>query len=1588
MAGAEVQLFYDDLVAGYVDARDYVRRDWLQREVLDRLANPACRYVLITGEPGAGKSGLIAALARDHPEAPRYFLRRDSTTPMSGGDTASLLMRVGHQLAARRPELFAPERLEVVIEQRVRRADPGATIVGAEIEEMRVSPFGRTAIRVMQEVDELAGDMVGLRIERAELEPRLLEPQVLQYLALLDPAAADPDTRIMVLIDALDEVARHRGGLSVLDWLVTGPELPANVRVVLTSRPDPSLEALRAARAGSIEEIGIIPTSEEVRADARTFTDRLFADSALRVDNPGDAAEQVARHADGNFAYLTAYARALRSAATQGNQESLQSLLRFDTLPAGLDALYGYFLALLRRDIEQLGALQADPATGVKWIPAWEGAGQRLLGVLTVARAPLTLDQLMAFGSVPVRRREAANVLERFLPFLDADGRAWQLFHPSLAEFLGAGPVDRAEWHREILDHYRGSAASWGEIDWTKVDDYGLRHLAEHLLAVDDLRRDADTLVTPGFRAASLERYGTDLPFRRIVDAIAAEVPHSNNIADALCKTLFLQLVHSGLGWTGSGIPPAGFGLMARLGRIDEALDRTALLPPGDHRFRCLEAIRACTPEALRARLGGHDGLNLLAAAALEISATTEPRYRPRRICLKAASVAMARHDLDHALRLAAEGEESGSTELHDAALAAAAQTAPAVTARRLIARMHTGTAEAALDWAEHAVNDRDELLDIAFGQASEETGSARQDLLTRIAALRPSAVTALAEAARSADLEQEPAAGRSPTWVRTARVLASTDPTLARIILERVSDGPVDLPDDRTMVEAARLWLDWGQTDRVREIAQALMQHSRHARFGPTRGLAEVIVMVAAFDPGWARALADEAIAIAERFAGISAVWDRVLIDGTLGGMVIAFADWDRERGLQVARCMSGHWVHGSGWDAVDCRGAALAYLGLRSVGQAAADLFEECLRDGWSPVKFGAPEIRVVPNDLFRPMDSPDPDESVYQIVDFGNYMADVANRWVEDRSKWFFGCPADVQRSIVIRPRDRHADGSWAAVVAEAVLPAALRDLDAAIDLAGWVIEPGRRLLALCAAAVAMKQAGVAGTMIPALRSAADDLVPYVPRYFADEIGRASYLAYIDPSARALFEASLVLPADMGAQIPLVPRLPASGYLRATGMAQEYWRLLSSSHGLHPELVRQLTERMDGNGDEIQADLVRGAGACASDPATAEIILGRIRTSWVTTLARMEIARSSGAEPDRYLPILRGVGEDVSAVQRAGLAVAAYLALRKHDDQAALACVEWGAASAREGDSAQAAWGLAALATATGSVELFEECLARSAEVADRYHGDRVMVHLLLAALRTGDVSLVVETVRRLVESGWTVLMHSLREAIKTLIEAWGPQIVSVIDEALRTAQGVVGDATTEHFDGVAVPALRPAPGWLPLVDEPDKAYLELFLDSDDLPGMIRDRDLRIQPPDDADDVFVRLGGIRTGRVIWMGDRGAAIWTLIDIRWVFPDEEAATLYHRERLEFNSEGQPLIPDAPAVGQECAVYGGTVVRDNVGVEVVLTWYYYLFRVGTVVVKLFACKGVEAPEGALIPAHVAALAERVVSAANRLGSKR
>jgi hypothetical protein len=79
-------LFFRSLVRGYVeDNPRFVRREWLAERVDGKLSEAGRRFVLLTAEPGAGKSAFMAQLAHDHPEWLRYFIRRDQRSVLRRG---------------------------------------------------------------------------------------------------------------------------------------------------------------------------------------------------------------------------------------------------------------------------------------------------------------------------------------------------------------------------------------------------------------------------------------------------------------------------------------------------------------------------------------------------------------------------------------------------------------------------------------------------------------------------------------------------------------------------------------------------------------------------------------------------------------------------------------------------------------------------------------------------------------------------------------------------------------------------------------------------------------------------------------------------------------------------------------------------------------------------------------------------------------------------------------------------------------------------------------------------------------------------------------------------------------------------------------------------------------------------------------------------------------------------------------------------------------------------------------------------------------------------------------------------------------
>src|SRR5262245_8889153 len=238
---SEDDLFFSSIIDLYIDNPRFVRRDWLVEEVGARLADPERRFALLTAEPGAGKTAFMAQLAAEHPTWLRYFIRRDQRTPLGDVGVRSFLLRIGYQLAALHPDLFTSERIQLSVEQRVGEIEARGEVVGAEVKRILASPFYQKALEIRQRVGRNAGRTVGLKVEELVIETRQLDQSDLQNMALLDPARAllkrDPGAEIVVLIDALDEIRYHDVEDNILKWLTNCPELPSNVRIVLSSRP-------------------------------------------------------------------------------------------------------------------------------------------------------------------------------------------------------------------------------------------------------------------------------------------------------------------------------------------------------------------------------------------------------------------------------------------------------------------------------------------------------------------------------------------------------------------------------------------------------------------------------------------------------------------------------------------------------------------------------------------------------------------------------------------------------------------------------------------------------------------------------------------------------------------------------------------------------------------------------------------------------------------------------------------------------------------------------------------------------------------------------------------------------------------------------------------------------------------------------------------------------------------------------------------------------------------------------------------------------------------------------------------------------
>jgi hypothetical protein len=491
-------LFFGAIIDSYLGNPRFLRRNWLAVELEETLRNADCRFLLMTAAPGAGKSAFIAQIAHDHPNWPVYFIRRDQRAAFGAVGAHSFLMRIGYQLAALYPELFTPEKVKLVVEQRIGVVDESGVAVGAEVERVIASPFYQQTVRIRQQVERNKGAVVGLRVGEWVVDPSLIPLSDLQNLALIDPAtsllALRPEEKIVILVDALDELRYHHADQTLLQWLTNCPQLPRNIRFVLTSRPpDQALIAFSEKQRPFVQTLTLGARADLVKKDLELYVGRLVTEPVVAVSleqmgqESGEFSFRAIAKANDNIGYLDALARGIDQTIGSGNEAALVELLSLHSLPDHLEGLYAFFLRQVRAAVDRQ-SVEIDDAGEVHYAPAWPAVYKRALGALAVAREPLTLGQIKSLGGVAANEDYLSEALNQLLQFLSVVNGHHRFYHASVGEFLTAQEtrenpetadlyVDPVRWHGQIANHYWKA----GQGDWQSCDEYGLNHLATHL---------------------------------------------------------------------------------------------------------------------------------------------------------------------------------------------------------------------------------------------------------------------------------------------------------------------------------------------------------------------------------------------------------------------------------------------------------------------------------------------------------------------------------------------------------------------------------------------------------------------------------------------------------------------------------------------------------------------------------------------------------------------------------------------------------------------------------------------------------------------------------------------------------------------------------------------------------------------------------------------------------------------------------------------------------------------------------------------------------------------------------------------------
>jgi len=521
--------------------RDFTGREWLVPKVRGFLDDPQASYfLLITGESGIGKSTFAAYLWQHEliPDAVHFCIGG------KGGTTEPLrfIQSVAEQLGNRLPGFG-----QALIEAQKAFADHSVVI---------------TAIQHTESVQ--GGQVIGIIIQHLEI--RDLPPETAFDRVVRCPLRALDETgnlqQVVILVDALDEAVVRNSHPNIAEILAQAQDLPAQVRFILTSRPDPQVEILFAEQ----HHIAIEAQSPENQEDITHYLSHyLQQDERLRQAlanagwNEAQFVEDLGEIGEGNFLYLSLVLPDIAAGRFH---------LGEDILPRGLDGYYQYLLGT------RLG------------LGTWKEWGADLMEVVLALQEPASLEQIAAYLGWP--ERQTYGRLGQVSQLLDLSLREQKLcwrHHWSIANFLSDRERAKDFWCDERQGHARIAnfyLAAWGglEVGLPGLQEpnkrelhsrYGLHHLTRHLTDAGH-ERDLWSLLaaTPNW----LTEQARHDPSRRQYawDLEAAISLSERGGVDRLPEVVAYSLLYATTGSQVTRVPSEMLGLMTSLGQTKQAL--------------------------------------------------------------------------------------------------------------------------------------------------------------------------------------------------------------------------------------------------------------------------------------------------------------------------------------------------------------------------------------------------------------------------------------------------------------------------------------------------------------------------------------------------------------------------------------------------------------------------------------------------------------------------------------------------------------------------------------------------------------------------------------------------------------------------------------------------------------------------------------------------------------------------------------------------------------------------------------------------------------------------------------------------------